>query len=204
MSDDRPPYDKPGPERRRVDIGPVDGEERRDATLVLVEKAAEVAAQKVAAIHRRRLVRHTFLAALIAALLITLPTVLIVSHSNNSASIARGKFNCRLWNKGAGVLQDLIQSGVKRRQADAKLLVKYPQITQEYSKIFGPKLVQTFFAEQGGYDTRQETYFATRLLPRIRALADVNCSSAITRGGVSDTETIPTVKPVTVPTPGDG
>lgn len=146
-----------------------------------------------------RLVRWTFLASVITSLLIMTPVVLVTSAARNRASVERSEFNCLLWTQGAGVVRDLVRSNAKRRRADGDLLAKYPEITLEYQRIFGPKLVRTFFAEQGGLDARQELYFTTKLLPRIQALADVNCDRAITARGVSETETIPEPDTLTVP-----
>lgn len=158
-----------------------------DAALALVESAAQIAAQKVARVHRRRLVVWAFLAAMAAALIVALPTTVILNQHRAQQAAENSRFNCRQWQEAASVLERLVTSLIKRRADDRALAQKYPSLIQEYHRIFGRQLVTTLLREQAVADARQQKYLRTRLVPRLDALSEINCREALTASGVETT-----------------
>jgi tRNA nucleotidyltransferase/poly(A) polymerase len=152
------------------------------ALLGLVEDAAAVAAQRVAAIHRRRLVFHTFLAALVAACIVTLPIVLIANHQRAVAATQNARYNCTQWRAAALVLRDFINSDARLRQRQQHYAQR-AQVIVAFEKILTPKLLRDLTARSQRLDSQAQAYWHRQLVPRLEALADVNCHALLTTGG---------------------
>lgn len=148
----------------------------------LVEAAAAAAAQQVAAIHRRRLVVHAFLAALIAASIITLPVVLVANHDRAVAAADNARFNCRQWRDAALVLRDFIDSDANLRKAQQNYAER-AQVIAAFEKIIPPKLLRELTERSQALDTAAQTYWHTKLVPRLEQLANVNCEALLTPDG---------------------
>jgi hypothetical protein len=89
-----------------------------------VEEAARRAAQSVAQIHRRRLVVQSFLGALVAACIISIPTIIIVSNniSNSERGFAKSNalYDCNLFIGAAKVMGDFVSSDANLRKTQGR------------------------------------------------------------------------------------
>lgn len=172
------PLDGPwkGGERRQAD--------RRHDVASLVTDAAEIAAQRVAAYHRRRLVIQTFLAALATAAAISLPVVLVANHQRAQASLDNARYNCEQGTQRARILADFIESDAKLRDAQQHYRER-GQVLQAFSKIIAPKLLRRLQARSDRLDRQTTDYWREDIVPRLERLAQVNCDAVLTSTGPS-------------------
>lgn len=153
-----------------------------DPTLDFVQRAAAIAAQRVAAIHRRRLVTQTFLVALFAAAAVSLPVALIANHQRATDSAANSQYNCGLLTEVGDVLHDFIQS-------DARLRFKQQHYAERgrviagFERIIPSKVLRRLLKRSERLDASTQAYWRDDLLPRITELADINCKAVLTTGG---------------------
>lgn len=156
------------------------------AIFELVERAAETAAQKIAAINRRRIVRQTFLVAFTIAIAIatavSLPVALIANHERALATTANSRYNCRLLTNVAGVFHDFIESDAKLR-ADQQNYASRSRVLSGFEKIIPSKLLRELIRRSDALDRASQAYWRGKLLPRVRALARINCSRVLTADG---------------------
>lgn len=174
------------PERRNSErrINP----ERRASTFDLVEQAAEVAAQNVARIHRRRLVSQCFLAALICSLAVCLPLTLKLNHDRAVAATANARFNCTQWNEGSTVLRLFVESDAKLRRDQQNLSARAGVLTG-FSKLLGKGLVKELVTRGAKLDRDAQHLWLSELVPRLQRLARVNCDAILTTAGPRTTAT---------------
>ncbi|MEA2495534.1 MAG: hypothetical protein QOJ29_3445 [Thermoleophilaceae bacterium] len=168
------------------DETPWTGKERRrnpDRRTVAIESAVEEiatraatnAAQTIAAIHRKRLVRHSFLAGTFCALLIALPLTLLLNNQRVDDARRNSAFNCRQWHDGATALAKFIKSDAKLRTDQRRVGAKSRRIVAAFNKLLGKGELKRLTDENLGYERRALNYWKTVLVPRLNALAAVNC-----------------------------
>lgn len=158
-----------GPERRMAPRGPLEE---------LVTKAARIAAQDVAQIHRRRLVRQTFVAALVAACVVSLPVVLYVGHQRAVDSRANSVFNCQRSGDIADVFGAFLRSDAKLRDQQRHYDHR-ADVEAAFGKLIGPKIIREIQARSERLDRETTTYWTDVLLPRLRRAVDEDCRDVI-------------------------
>lgn len=102
-----------GPERRHN----MTTRARFDAA---VEEAAARAAQRVAAIHRRRLVVQSFLAALIISASVALIVGFIIGANERSFARQNAEYDCNLFTQAATAMGNFVQSDANLRSKQSK------------------------------------------------------------------------------------
>lgn len=167
-----------------------DGRERRSPTFDLVEQAAAVAAQRIARLHRRRLVVWSFLAAMVAALAIAVPVTIKLNHDRGVIATDNARFNCQQWHEGSTVLRLFVESDAKLRR-DQQSMANRVEILTGFNKLFGKRVVRQLIAESARLDRDAQSYWLTSLVPRLEILATVNCSAVLTTEGPRTTPTTP-------------
>jgi predicted membrane metal-binding protein len=164
MEKSPPLYD--GPDRRRG---------VQDHFETAVEIAASRAAQRVARMHRMRLVRWTFLAALLTAL----ATVLILwfawlKPQENSFSKANAIYDCRLFKENADTMADFVATDATLRAREASLAKRQQVITKE-NQIFGKTLFGKLLKIEATVNQNAISHWRNYDIPRLRGNSSLNC-----------------------------
>lgn len=146
--------------------------------LELVDQAAHTAAQDVAAIHRRRLVVQSFLAALLAALLISIPVALVSSNARQHDARANSRYNCRTLRTISGTISQFVASDAKLRYKQQHYAQR-ARVIAAFSKILDKGLLNDLQARADKIDTDTQAFWTQRLQPRLDHLAGLNCVAAI-------------------------
>lgn len=154
------------------------GEERRVYSEAVVERAAEAAAQRVAAIHRRRLVRWSFIAALIAALVVSVPLVLVTNHQRAATARANAVFVCENSKEYLAVFQAFLKSDAHLRQSQQHYAER-AKVLKAFSKLLEPKLLRKLEARSDTIELHATRFWTTRLIPRLARLSALNCQASL-------------------------
>lgn len=163
----------------------------------LVERAARNAAQAVGRIHRRRLVTQAFIAGLVAACFVCIPIVLFNNAARAKVGIANNRYNCSQWHEGATVLAEFLRTDANLREQQQDFAERAEVITG-LNKIISSETVKTVLARSDKLDRQTQRYWTKALVPRLNALANVNCQAALTKDGPTST---PTSTPISPPPP---
>lgn len=171
MSTDEPWY---GPDRRTH----TDRRNQADAIPSFVEQAAANAAQRVAAINRRRIVMQTFFVAVAVSAAICIPVVLITNHDRAETSRSNAHFNCGQGVKYATIISDFVESDARLRFRQ-RHYAQRAKVIQGFNKIIPPGLVRRLLRDSDRLDREITRYWRHNIVPRLNALAAVNCDAKI-------------------------
>ena len=155
-----------------------DGMERRGELGELVARAAAMAAQHVARIHRRRLVMQAFLAALITATAISLPVTVIINDQRVAQARENSRLNCQQAKAYADVFRDFASSDARLRFRQQHYAQRAKVLTA-FSKIIEPKLLKQLTTRSQRIDRDTTRYWKKTLIPRLDHLAAINCVKAL-------------------------
>lgn len=156
-----------------------EGERRKPLSVIeLVDRAAHQAAQEVGAIHRRRLVIQSALAAFMASLLVMVPLVLYTNAQRQHDSTRNASYNCHAIGTVAQTISDFIISDAKLRYQQQHYAQR-AAVIQALGKVLDKKVLKQILTESDHIDTTTQAYWNTTLVPRLASLARVNCAAAI-------------------------
>lgn len=156
-----------------------------DSTRVLVESAAAVAAQNIAAIHRRRVVTQAFCAGVLAALLVAAPIVYFLDRDRQRSAVERARFNCDQSTQQAAVQQEILQIGTDLRKKNSSLS-QDPDVSKALLKLFGPELIKKLYGKQAANE-REAVRMWNKQLAALGRLARIDCDRVIKPSGVETT-----------------
>lgn len=151
-------------------------EEGRDIFERAVGRAAAIATQNVAHIHRVRLVTQAFIAAFITSAVIGLILALVFHHEAVTASQANSTYNCNLLRGITEPLAGFVANDAALREREQQLS-NDARVVSGYQKIFGKTEVGRLYAESAALDRQATDYWKTQVVPRLNAVASVNCSA---------------------------
>lgn len=139
----------------------------------LAQEVGEIAAQKVARIHRRRLVTQSFLAGLVAAAAIAIPVTVIVNANRAHDARRFAVFNCGRTNaltdvakSFRSVFEGFISSDAKLREEQRNFQHR-AQVEQALHKIIAPKVLRDIEAQSLAQDRATTAYWRDHLLPQL-------------------------------------
>lgn len=138
-----------------------------------VEKAAELAAQNIAGLHRRRVLVQASVIVAVVVLAIMLP-VSIVLHSNAvSSARANARYDCQLFTATASIVGDFVHSEAALRTAQNNTgLTK--DIVAGFTKIIPIATLREAEAQNLRYTQRAVAAW-NRDAQRLQALGASNC-----------------------------
>lgn len=168
-----------GEGERRVGERRAAADRRKPLSVIeLVGQAARDAAQEVAAIHRRRLVVQSGLAAFLAALLVMIPLVLYTNSERTHDSSRNAEYNCRAVGIVADSIADFISSDAKLRYQQQHYAQR-AAVLQAFGKVIDKRVLTQIASSSDKLDTQTQGYWTNTLIPRLSGLARVNCAAAI-------------------------
>jgi hypothetical protein len=166
-----PLYD--GPDRRRT---------VQDRFEEAVELASMRAAQRVAHIHRWRLVRWTFLAALVSALAAMLILWLVwIDPGERDFARKNAIYDCQLFRNNANIMADFVKTDASLRRRE-EALSKRAEILQGYQKIFGKKQLKDAIAASHKIDADAIKHWINVDVKQLESNGGIDCSKHLSNG----------------------
>lgn len=166
-------------------------DERTSAKQGLIEEAAQTAA-RIAAERvlrsretRRRTVILCVCVSLITALVVALPTTLLLDKDRRTDSLNRARFNCDQQTRAVRIQADILDIGNDLRR-DIRALGDRPSVRKAALEVFGPELFAELLAQQAILEARAVTRLDVKL-SQLRRLARLDCEKVLVPSGVRTT-----------------
>lgn len=163
------PFDFPTDDRR----DDVRGREIFDRA---VTRAAEIATQNVARIHRIRLVVQSFLAALAVSAVVSIVAALGIYTLVTSATRANSLYNCNLLREISVPLAHFVSSDARLRQEQAKLT---PKVSKVFTQLLGRSEFARDQAKSARINEQTTNYWRHTIAPQLASVQTVNCEAHI-------------------------
>lgn len=159
-----------GPERRV--------EPRDEAFERAVRQASKLASQEVAKVHRRRLVVQSFLASLTVALFVAVVIGMVFRAEAIDQATREGQYNCQLVQDLSATLGDFIATDARIRSRQGSGNVQQ-RIIADLARVVPLGDLTAAAAASAVANAETVRYWTHVDLPRLRALAETNCSSGL-------------------------
>lgn len=138
-----------------------------------VAQAAELATQRVAAVHRVRLVTQAFLAALVVSVSVAIILAFVFKGELQTQAKHAAVANCRLIQAMEKPLSDFVRSDAQLRIQQAKVA---PEVQRALARVLGQHVLTRAEARSARIGTETTGYWLTSVAPRLDAIATVECS----------------------------
>lgn len=141
-----------------------------------VERAAEIATQNVARIHRIRLVTQSFLAALAISALVSGLVALGIYTLVIDAQRANSLYNCNLLRSISVPLANFVSSDARLREQQAMLT---PKVSKVFTQLLGKSEFARDQAKSAKLNAQAVAYWRKTIAPQLTSVEAVNCSAHI-------------------------
>ena len=143
-----------------------------------VKRAAKVAAQEVAAIHRKRLVFQTGIVSFVVAGLIGIIIAVWTHSSENNTRRADAIYNCHLFTEVAHQTSEFVRTDAidRRRQLTSS---QKKSVIDEFSKLIKKLDIKSINDKQEKLDSKTINYWENSIVPKLKSLAKENCEAEI-------------------------
>lgn len=155
-------------ERRVDELG-------REAFERAVTRAATIATQAVAQVHRRRLVTQTAIATFVICIGVALVLAFVLKGAADQQSRALALSNCHFETRLATPLANFVQSDATLRQKQAALGSQRTPIGRKFARFLGLRNYAAAVKKSNELNAEATNFWEHTVVPQLRAVAGADC-----------------------------